>query len=89
MAVFVGFDVHRAQITFDALDTQTGEVRTGRVRPIRQAISRVSQPWASDRRGGSHDLADLLVADVERALALLSRQPGALRRAEYTTSFDH
>jgi transposase len=33
MAVFVGLDVHRAQITFDALDTETGEVRTGKVRP--------------------------------------------------------
>jgi hypothetical protein len=25
-----GFDVHRTQITFDALDTETGEVRRGR-----------------------------------------------------------
>ena len=33
MAVFLGFDVHRAQITFDALDVETGEVQTGRVRP--------------------------------------------------------
>jgi transposase len=33
MAVFVGLDVHRAQITFDALDTDSGEVRTGKVRP--------------------------------------------------------
>jgi hypothetical protein len=33
MAVFLGLDVHRAQITFDALDVETGEVQTGRVRP--------------------------------------------------------
>jgi Transposase len=33
MAIFVGLDVHRAQITYDALDTDTGEVRTGRIRP--------------------------------------------------------
>jgi hypothetical protein len=33
MAVFVGLDVHKAQITFDALDAETGEVRSGRVRP--------------------------------------------------------
>ncbi len=26
MAVFLGLDVHRAQITFDALDVDTGEV---------------------------------------------------------------
>ncbi len=33
MAIVAGFDVHRAQITFDALDTDTGEVRRGRIRP--------------------------------------------------------
>jgi hypothetical protein len=33
MAVFVGLGVHRAQITFDALDTNTGELATGRMRP--------------------------------------------------------
>ena len=33
MAVFLGLDVHRAQITFDALDVDTAEVQTGRVRP--------------------------------------------------------
>ena len=26
MAIVAGFDVHRRQITFDALDTETGEV---------------------------------------------------------------
>ena len=30
MAIVAGFDVHRAQITFDALDTDTGEVMRGR-----------------------------------------------------------
>jgi transposase len=29
----MGLDVHREQITFDALDTDTGEVRRGRIRP--------------------------------------------------------
>src|SRR5215217_5042664 len=33
MTIVVGLDVHREQITFDALDTPTGEVRCGRVRP--------------------------------------------------------
>jgi hypothetical protein len=33
VAVFVGLDVHRAQITFDALDVDSGEVQTGRVQP--------------------------------------------------------
>jgi hypothetical protein len=31
MAIVAGFDVHRRQITFDALDTETGEVSRGRV----------------------------------------------------------
>jgi transposase len=33
MTIVVGLDVHREQITFDALDTETGEVRCGRIRP--------------------------------------------------------
>ena len=31
MAIVAGFDVHRRQITFDALDTETGEVLRGRI----------------------------------------------------------
>jgi transposase len=31
MAIVAGFDVHRSQITFDALDTETGEVHRGRI----------------------------------------------------------
>src|SRR5215212_4052578 len=31
MAIVAGFDVHRAQITFDALDRETGEVHRGRI----------------------------------------------------------
>ena len=39
MAIVGGFDVHRAQITFDYLDTDTGEVVTGQIRPAtRQAL---------------------------------------------------
>ncbi len=33
MAIVGGFDVHRAQITFDYLDGETGEVKTGRILP--------------------------------------------------------
>jgi hypothetical protein len=32
MAIVAGFDVHRAQITFDALNGETGEVYRGRIR---------------------------------------------------------
>jgi hypothetical protein len=31
MAIVAGFDVHRRQLTFDALDTETGEVTRGRI----------------------------------------------------------
>ncbi len=33
MAIVGGLDLHRAQITFDYLDTETGEVRRGRIAP--------------------------------------------------------
>ena len=36
--VFAGLDVHRAQITFDALDIETGELRRGRIDATPQAV---------------------------------------------------
>jgi hypothetical protein len=38
MAIVAGFDVHRAQITFDALDTETGEVHRGRIPADRESV---------------------------------------------------
>ena len=38
MAILAGFDVHRAQITFDALNSDTGEVFGGRMRGDREAV---------------------------------------------------
>src|SRR3954467_14551536 len=38
MAILAGFDVHRAQITFDALNSETGEVVRGRIRGDREAV---------------------------------------------------
>ena len=49
MAIVAGFDVHRAQITFDALDTETGEVHRGRMRRRsrrRAAVGRRASPAA-------------------------------------------
>lgn len=40
MTVFAGFDVHRAQITFDALDSETGEVTRGRIDSTPVAVER-------------------------------------------------
>jgi transposase len=38
MAIVAGFDVHRRQITFDALETETGEVLRGRIASTRAAV---------------------------------------------------
>ncbi len=38
MAIVAGFDVHRAQITFDALDQETGEVTSGRMAATPAAV---------------------------------------------------
>jgi hypothetical protein len=45
MSIVGGFDLHRSQITFDYLDTETGEVSCGRIAPadrgrVRQWLSR-------------------------------------------------
>jgi transposase len=40
MAIVAGFDVHRAQITFDALDTESGEVSRGRIDATAAGVER-------------------------------------------------
>src|SRR3954468_11277069 len=52
MAIVAGFDVHRAQITFDALDTATGEVTRGRIDATPAAVAR----WV-ERFEGEIDVA--------------------------------
>src|SRR5687768_17298684 len=47
MAIVAGFDVHRAQITFDALDRGTGEVKRGRIRATPEAV----REWAGGFAG--------------------------------------
>jgi transposase len=54
MAIVGGFDVHRAQITFDYLDTETGEVSTGQIRPATRAALR---SWLAGGFGGREDVA--------------------------------
>jgi transposase len=51
--VFAGFDIHRAQITFDALDADSGEVSTGRIGVSPEAV----QQWA-----GRFDSSEVHVA---------------------------
>src|SRR5690349_20431504 len=40
VAIVAGLDVHRRQITFDALDTETGEVSRGRIDATPAAVAR-------------------------------------------------
>ena len=54
MAIVAGFDVHRAQITFDALDTVSGEVSRGRLLSSRDAV----QEWVA---GCAEDEVDVAV----------------------------
>jgi transposase len=53
MAIVAGFDVHRAQITFDALDRETGEVHRGRMRATPEAV----RGWAGRFPGEEIDVA--------------------------------
>jgi glutamate decarboxylase len=41
------------------------------------------------RRGFSHDLGDMLIADIKRELTVLQQQPVAVRTRENSTSFHH
>src|SRR3954469_1385853 len=80
MAIVGGFDVDRAQITFDYLDTDTGEVATGQIRPATRAVLR---NWLAERfagregvgfgvegcRGWRFVVEEMLAAGVEPHLA--------------------
>jgi transposase len=57
MAIVGGFDVHRNQITFDCLDTETGEVSRGEIRPVTRVRLR---EWL--RRFGGRPVAIALEA---------------------------
>src|SRR5919197_1143553 len=46
MAIVAGLDVHRRQITFDALDTETGEVTRGRIDATPAAVARWVERFA-------------------------------------------
>ncbi len=49
VAIVGAFDVHRAQLTYDYVSTETGEVRRGQVRPVdREHL----QAWLARGRGG-------------------------------------
>src|SRR5262249_8975267 len=60
MAIVIGFDIHREQITFDALDDVTGELRRGRIAP-------------ADRLGVRRFLRSLPAGRVDVALEATTR----------------
>jgi hypothetical protein len=45
MQIIGAFDVHRKQITFKWLNTETGEVRRGRIPALREAVRQFLVPF--------------------------------------------
>jgi transposase len=54
MSIVGGFDVHRRQITFDYLDTETGQLQRGRISPACRVVLR---RWLAERFAGRTDVA--------------------------------
>src|SRR3954462_1179970 len=54
MAIVGGLDLHRKQITFDVLDTVSGEVRRGRISPADRQLFR---GWLAGLAGRHVELA--------------------------------
>jgi transposase len=53
MSIVGGFDVHRRQITFDYVDTDTGRLARGRITPACRAVLR---RWLAERFAGRTDV---------------------------------
>jgi transposase len=53
MSIVGGFDVHRRQITFDYVDTDTGQLLRGRIAPACRAVLR---RWLAERFAGRTDV---------------------------------
>jgi hypothetical protein len=71
MAIGVGLDVHRAQITYDALNTATEEVATGRIAPGDRATLRIFL-----RRWAGEDVEAAVEATTDRRPELRMRPVG-------------
>jgi transposase len=54
MSIVGAFDVHRRQITFDYLDTETGRVQRGRITPACRVVLR---RWLAERFAAGMDVA--------------------------------
>jgi hypothetical protein len=71
MGIVVGLDVHRNQITYKALDRDTGEVRRGRIAPATRAEVRA---WLGQFAGQAVEFVlegttgwRFVVEEIERA----------------------
>src|SRR5260221_546082 len=53
MAIVGGFDIHRRQVTFDYLDTVTGQVRRGRIEPAGRQVLRAGLGRVPGGGGGT------------------------------------
>lgn len=88
MTIVVEFDVHRAQITYDALNSATGEVRTGRIAPAdRTALRTFLRRWAGEHveaaveaTTGWRVVGRLDGRDAHEQLAALELSPAAQRQ---------
>jgi transposase len=50
VTIVMGFDQHREQVTWDALDSSTGELRRGRIRPAdRESVRRFMREFEGER----------------------------------------
>ena len=66
MTVVVGFDIHREQVTFDALDDETGEVMRGRIAPADgPALRRFLASLPAAPRVAVADEAALAVPEIQ------------------------
>ncbi len=85
--VVAGFHIHRAQITFDALDTETGEVSAGRIPSSPEAVARWVERYpgrevhvALEAGTGWYFVARALErSDSVPHLAEVAEEPGAAR----------
>ena len=76
MAILAGFDVHRAQITFDALNTETGEVLRGRLRADREAVGE----WVGQFAGEHVQVAVQACPSLDSSTSSDKRHSGGAKR---------
>jgi transposase len=93
MPIVGGLDIHRKQITFDYLDTGTGQVRRGQVSPADRVHLRAGEGrFSSSRKAVRFAGLDVTVYSSDRKgpPGRLSRQgPPVLRWAVYEAGKTH